>query len=173
MYCKVLWHVRLRSRRYLVTARPAAKEKALLGNGWPLNNVKAVFPMGSGPRLYPESHVAVREFGEWSCWNQEWSLEFESSEKKWVVRNRWQGMPEECCSGTQAEEPLPALCWVLLKCCKGCTLWYAVTVIVSRSNKSNCQSNTRLRSLTRDSIKAVCLVSISTCIWRAWGNSQN
>jgi hypothetical protein len=33
--------------------------KALLGNGWPLNNAKAVFPMGSGPRLYTESHVAA------------------------------------------------------------------------------------------------------------------
>jgi hypothetical protein len=41
---------------------------------------------------------------------------------------------------------LPALCRVLLKYCKGCTLWYAVTVIASGSNKSSCQSNTRLRS---------------------------
>jgi hypothetical protein len=47
---------------------------------------------------------------------------------------------------------LPTLCRVLLKCCKGCTLWYSVTVIVSGSNKSNCQSNTSLRSLTRDNI---------------------
>jgi hypothetical protein len=31
----------------------------LLGNGWPLNNAKAMFPMGSGPRLYTESHVAA------------------------------------------------------------------------------------------------------------------
>jgi hypothetical protein len=43
----------------LVTARQAAEEEALLGNGWPLNNAKAVFPMGSGPRLYTESHVAA------------------------------------------------------------------------------------------------------------------
>jgi hypothetical protein len=47
---------------------------------------------------------------------------------------------------------LPALCRGLLNCCKGCTLWYSVTVIVSGSNKSNCQSNTRLRSLTRDNM---------------------
>jgi hypothetical protein len=45
-----------------------------------------------------------------------------------AVVNWWQGMPEECCIGTQAEEPLPALCRVLLKYCKGCTLWYSVTV---------------------------------------------
>jgi hypothetical protein len=42
------------------------------------------------------------------------------------------------------------------KCCKGWTLWYSVTVIVSGSNKSNCQSNTRLRSLTRDNITQAC-----------------
>jgi hypothetical protein len=28
------------------------RKKALLGNGWSLNSVKAVFPTGSVPRLY-------------------------------------------------------------------------------------------------------------------------
>jgi hypothetical protein len=46
-----VWHVRLRSRRYLVTARQQLRKKALLANGWPLNNTKAEFSMGSGPRL--------------------------------------------------------------------------------------------------------------------------
>jgi hypothetical protein len=50
-YLRILWHVRLRNRRYLVTARQQLRKKALLGNGWPLNNAKAVFSMGSGPRL--------------------------------------------------------------------------------------------------------------------------
>jgi hypothetical protein len=50
-YCDV-YAVGLRSRRYLVRLDKQQRKKALLGNDWPLNNVKAVFPTGSGPRLY-------------------------------------------------------------------------------------------------------------------------
>jgi hypothetical protein len=48
MYCD-LHAVGLRSRRYLVTARP-------------LNNVKAVFSMWSDPRLYSQGGLKSRTY---------------------------------------------------------------------------------------------------------------
>jgi hypothetical protein len=55
----VLWHVRLRSRRYLVTSRQAAEEEGVTRKRLASNNAKAVFLMGSRPRLYTEGHVAL------------------------------------------------------------------------------------------------------------------
>jgi hypothetical protein len=49
----------------LVTARQVAEEEGVTRKRWPLNNAKAVFPMGSGPRLYTESHVAAEVVREW------------------------------------------------------------------------------------------------------------
>jgi hypothetical protein len=49
---------------------------------------------------------------------------------------------------------LPALCWVLRRCCRGCTLWYAVTVIV-HGNPINPVDNpipVYGHTITRDSI---------------------
>jgi hypothetical protein len=36
------------------------RKNALLGNGWPPNNVKAVFSMGSDPRLYNSDTGAMK-----------------------------------------------------------------------------------------------------------------
>jgi hypothetical protein len=49
----------------LVTARQAAEEEGVTRKRLAINNAKAVFPMGSAPRLYTESHVAAEGVREW------------------------------------------------------------------------------------------------------------